>query len=132
MKDLTDLRKIAENATQSNWIPYEPGDEPGYWWVWQEDKLPWYGGIAQVSESDPGSVCQAMTTDGNNPEQDKADATHIATFDPPTILALITRLEQAEAVVARVRVVATGDPTEYGWSEAMLAVLRALDGDTRG
>lgn len=37
--------------------------------------------------------------------------------------------KQAEAAVARVREVATGDPTEYGWPEAMLAVLRALDGE---
>lgn len=181
MKDLTNLRKIAEAATQGNWIPFEPGEEPGYWWVWLEEKLPWYGGIAQVSESDPGSICQTMITDSRDPAQDKADAVHIATFDPPTVLALIARLEQAEqeakaakgvitqhiaerslethrnvgiavdeavravvqlliedpsrrareaeAVVARVREVATGDPTEYGWSEAMLAVLRALDGE---
>ncbi|PCC31409.1 hypothetical protein [Glutamicibacter sp. BW77] len=42
------------------------------------------------------------------------------------------RAREAEQSVARVREVATGDPTEYGWSEAMLAVLRALDGDNRG
>ena len=36
---------------------------------------------------------------------------------------------EAEAAVARVREVATDEPTEYGWSEAMLAVLRALDGE---
>ncbi|GGJ59154.1 ead/Ea22-like family protein [Glutamicibacter ardleyensis] len=96
MKDLTELRKIAEAATPGNWIPFEPGEEPGYWWVWLEEKLPWYGGIAQVSESDPGSVCQAMITDSRDPAQDKADATHIATFQPSTVLALIERVEAAE------------------------------------
>ena len=40
------------------------------------------------------------------------------------------QLRKTEQAVARVREVATGDPTEYGWSEAMLAVLRALDGET--
>ena len=39
------------------------------------------------------------------------------------------RAREAEAAVARVREVATDEPTEYGWSEAMLAVLRALDGE---
>ena len=96
MKDLTNLRKIAEAATQGNWIPYEPGEEPGYWWVWLEEKLPWYGGIAQVSESDPGSICQTMITDSRDPAQDKADAVHIATFQPSTVLALIERAEAAE------------------------------------
>lgn len=88
-----------------------------------------------------------------------ADGEHIDIITPETVLALLSRLEQAEQAVvlakaectrqkhqkgilfrrtteaeqqvARVREVATGDPTEYGWSEAMLAVLRALDGDTR-
>lgn len=33
------------------------------------------------------------------------DATHIATFDPPTVLALIARLREAEAKVERVEAI---------------------------
>ena len=36
-------------------------------------------------------------------ECEDADAAHVATFDPPTVLALIARLEAAEAKVEQVR-----------------------------
>ena len=42
----------------------------------------------------------------------EADAEHIATFDPPTVLALIERLERAEAAVERVRALADKFDTE--------------------
>lgn len=47
----------------------------------------------------------------------KPDATHIATFDPPTVLALLSRLEQAEAIVNQLT------PTH------LKMIRRALDGD---
>lgn len=73
-------------------------------------------------------------------------AKFIATFDPPTILALLTRLEQTEAAVARVREVLEhhtfvaddkyGDLAAsqyYGDSEleavAAKSITRALDGE---
>lgn len=158
--NLDTLRKIAE----------DPGVTAGPWFAFDR-------GIGY-------EVHHASGYELNNGHREtftKPDATHIATFDPPTVLALLSRLEQAEqeakaakgvitqhiaarslethrnvgiavdeavkavvqlliedptrrareaeAAVARVRELATGDPIEYGWSEAMLAVLRALDGD---
>lgn len=108
MKDLTDLRKIAEAAT--------PGP-------WEVDNLD------QVVRTPNYDIVHDDSCADSEEWSANTDAPFIATFDPPTVLSLITRLEQAEAAVARVREVATGDPTEYGWSEAMLAVLRALDGE---
>jgi hypothetical protein len=46
-----------------------------------------------------GEVVPATTGDGPRAQ---ANAAHIATFDPPTVLALLDRLEAAEAKVARV------------------------------
>lgn len=40
---------------------------------------------------------------------DRDDAEHIATFDPPTVLALIERVERAEAAVERVRTICVPD-----------------------
>lgn len=133
--DLARLRKVAEAATPGPWEVYDRGI--GY-------------------EVHDANGCEL--NGGMRETFTEADANHIATFDPPTVLALLSRLEAAEQelarirplfdnlsreypkecnkrvaaekVVARVREVATGDPTEYGWSEAMLAVLRALDGES--
>lgn len=73
------------------------------------------------------------------------DAKFIATFDPPTVLALLSRLEQAEQAVQRVRelhssipVVVNFDdaPTDYcdfcGDEQYPCSTIRALDGDGRG
>lgn len=63
------------------------------------------------------------------------DALHIATFDPPTVLALIARAEAAEAKVAAVRSVYAelfremDDPNHLAQSEDVLnAISFALDG----
>lgn len=146
MKDLTDLRKIAEEATPGEWVYGDNRDGLGN--KLHPAKFPGkYNPIADFEYTEDH------------------DAEFIATFDPPTVLTLLNRiadleaklsraknvagvmasrnveltacnreaqdrLEQAEAAVARVREVATGDPTEYGWFEAMFAVLRALDGES--
>lgn len=114
--NLDTLRKIAEAATQGVWERFDVTD------------LDTFGvtDLAHVlaSELETEDAVQAVATGVT-----REDAHHIATFDPPAVLALLSRLEQAEQAVQRVREVATNDPTEYGWSEAMLAVLRALDGE---
>ncbi|UAV84817.1 putative ead/Ea22-like family protein [Glutamicibacter phage BIM BV-113] len=68
-------------------------------------------------------------------EQRAKDAKFIATFDPPTVLALLTQLEQAEAQVARVRELASEfDKHEYPRGMHRFAVAkrirRALDGES--
>src|SRR5690606_964540 len=49
---------------------------------------------------------------GDQPES-PADAEHIATFDPPTVLALIARLREAEAVIEAI------DAIEPMWPRGM-------------
>ena len=130
MKDLTNLRKIAEAATPGPWVYGDNRDGLG-------NKL--------HPAKFPGKYNPIADFEYTEDE----DAEHIATFDPMTVLSLITRLEQAEAVVARVREVLEhhtfvaddkyGDlPASqyYGDSEleavAAKSIIRALDGDTRG
>ncbi|MGP5023195.1 hypothetical protein ACTXIU_16610 [Glutamicibacter arilaitensis] len=73
--NLDELRKIAE----------APDVRPGPWHVYDR-------GIGyEVHDENDYEL-----TGGMRETFDKADAEHIATFDPPTVLALITRLEQAE------------------------------------
>ena len=102
--NLDTLRKTAEAATPGPWeasdrgIGYEVHDASGY-------------------ELNSG-MRETFT---------ESDATHIATFDPSTVLALLSRLEQAEQAVQRVR-----DATNQPWVSSISAkrlVRRALDGE---
>lgn len=78
--NLDKLRQVAANATPGPWAVYDRGigyevhDANGY----------------ELN----GGMRETFT---------EADATHIATFDPPTALALIDRAERAEQAVQRVR-----------------------------
>lgn len=86
--DLVGLRAIAEAATQRDWS-------------WREDLEPIHmrtlaPGIL-VLDNDPG--CGGPWGD----EIDRANAAHIATFDPPTVISLIDRLSAAEANLLAVR-----------------------------
>ncbi|WJZ27846.1 hypothetical protein MOMMJLID_CDS0038 [Arthrobacter phage 1191A] len=127
MKDLTNLRKIAEAATPGPWVYGDNRDGLG-------NKL--------HPAKFPGKYNPIADFEYTEDE----DAEHIATFDPPAVLALLARLEQAEAVVARVREVLEhhtfvaddkyGDlPASqyYGDSEleavAAKSIIRALDGE---
>ncbi len=81
-QDLDPLRKIAEapGVTPGPWVAYDRGI--GY----------------EVHDANGYEL-----TGGMRETFDKADAEFIAAFDPLQVLALITRTEQAEAAVARVR-----------------------------
>jgi len=105
--NLDTLRKIAEAATPGPWEASDRGI--GY-------------EVHDASAYELNSGMRETFTE--------SDATHIATFDPPTVLALLSRLEQAEQAVQRVRE-AMGKP----WGSAITAkhiIRRALDGDGRG
>lgn len=150
--DLHALRKVAEAATPGPWIAHEAGEEPGNWWVWQESKLPYYGGVAEVVGRDSGTICYPEISGGHGDgEGERLDATHIATFDPPTVLTLLSRLEQAEQAVQRVRELhpitfydkwgrTSLEPASHGgWCSNCgrfdgdaCRTIRALDGDGRG
>ena len=95
--DLTKLREIAKAATPGDWgFEYageshcgEPQCCSEYW-----DNRIWAGGMV-IAESH-------CLSDG--------DAHHIATFDPPTAIALIDELERLREVVATVKAITDGTP----------------------
>ena len=82
--NLNELEAIARAAT------------PGPW-----QHLP-YGGQNQNGDYSGGSIFDA---DGDYLLSEVSDAAgaHIATFDPPTVLALIAKLREAETVIETVR-----------------------------
>ena len=88
MNELTDerlaeLRTIAEGAESQE--PWRTDDDEG--------RMVFAASGFQVYYALFGS---------NNGDAEPGDAAHIAAFDPPTVLALLDRLEAAEAKVARV------------------------------
>ena len=139
--ELKELRKIAESAT------------PGPWTLEYENSDDWEAGINDGDYphtihgprncsfdnwTDKSKIQDYLNRVTEISEMVDEDAEFIATFDPPTVLALITRLEQAGQAVARVRELAVKD------TDALLRmnirsdglylsqeILRALDGDTR-
>lgn len=78
--NLQEQLAICEKATPGPWVPYQPADDDGWWWVWQESTLPFYGGIADLSMRErAGSIAHACIKDSEaGAEQEKADATFIA------------------------------------------------------
>lgn len=80
--DLTQLRKIAVAATPGPWAWHSRQTVDGDQWA----------------VFSPRSTALANNNDGWAP-----DAAHIAAFDPPTVLALLDRLEAAEAAIQKVR-----------------------------
>lgn len=54
-------------------------DDDDPFWVWTSDYETY--------------VCSCWVAPGEDRESAKHDATHIATFDPPTVLALIERVK---------------------------------------
>lgn len=120
MIDLDELRKLAEAAT------------PGPWHFHQDD-----GTALDISE-----VCIPR------PEEDvdlsiaslleDRDGAFIAAANPATVLALLDRVERAEAATERIREAVSGHPEcdryseddviSCGWKSAYASVVAALDG----
>lgn len=138
--NLDNLRKIAEAATPGPWTVMDvndPGEGVNFIDVHQDGKS-W-----EV-------VSRRLPDRHDDRDQMSADATHIATFDPPAVLALLSRLEQAEQAAARVRELhpitfydkwgrTSLEPVGHGgWCSNCgrfdgdsCETIRALDGDTR-
>lgn len=85
-KNLDQLRQIAENATPGPWMEFHENGTPGEYEAF---------------------ICPPATgarlVDYAPRDQRDKDALYIATFDPPTVLALIERVEAAEAALASQR-----------------------------
>lgn len=143
--NLDTLRKVAEAAT------------PGPWTLEYENSDDWEAGINDGDYphtihgprncsfdnwTDKSKIQDYLNRVTEISEMVDEDAEFIATFDPTTVLALITRLEQAEAQIARVReVVHEYDPdcltcmcnSDGDCCKCTVADFQeALDGDTRG
>ncbi|MQP51172.1 hypothetical protein GEO19_22475 [Escherichia coli OP50] len=83
--DLKELRKIAEAATPGPWEWDEPSKDE---WPMEDQSL------IQSEGDEP--ILSGWGYDASGTLAEDVDRTHIATFDPPTVLALLSRLEQAE------------------------------------
>lgn len=108
---LDEIEKVAQAATDGPWSVgrYDEIDSP-------EGPL-----LAGLSVGDCGVVRWTH------------DAIHIATFDPPTVLALIARLREAEAKVERATTIARRfDKRDPMWRDMHYAakVMRALEEDS--
>lgn len=91
--NLDNLSKIAEAAT--------PGP-----WEMREENPQMDGRNFTLRVRDQAGIRMSTHCYGFN-----GDPEFIATFDPPTVLALLSRLEQAEQAVARVREAIKDAPT---------------------
>jgi len=79
-------------STTGPWIVHDMGDSTytsannkGWWWIWQESALPFYGGVMEVDHRDdfgPGGspVGVASRTDNDDGEKERADADLIVTL----------------------------------------------------
>ncbi len=112
-KNLDELRQVAERATPGPW------EREGTGVLGEREAWDLGNGPARIMKAQMPWQRERM----------EANAEHVATFDPPTVLALIDRAEAAEQAVERVREVAETSDDKY----LTMAILEALDGgDTRG
>lgn len=91
MTDLDHMEQVARAATEGPWesvVEYDPlvPDDPAYWEVVSPSHII----VADIGASMTKAECQAT-------------ATHIATFDPPTVLELIATLRTQAAQIQAVR-----------------------------
>lgn len=82
--DLNALRAVAEAATEGEWVN-DPDTLAGRVWV---KSRRWWGGM------DMEPIFQVRNSEEYG--QRAKDALHVSSFDPPTVLALLDRLETAE------------------------------------
>ncbi|WP_102158710.1 ead/Ea22-like family protein [Zhihengliuella halotolerans] len=101
--DLTALREIASAATEGpwGWTGDDPLGGPQLMTVKRVKRGNRRRPAREEFSGEP--VLDAWASQVGGIVVSKEDATHIAAFDPPTTLALINRLEDAEEAVARAR-----------------------------
>ena len=86
--DLDALAEVARKATPGDWVAYFEED---YAAVMRHDRAKSSLRVATVFNFEDGDEVDASA---------RADATHVATFDPPTVLALLAALKEARAGLA--------------------------------
>ncbi len=104
--DLSHLLEVAEGATPGSWTRLHDGEErPRKATLGGFDvtftKHPCECGQVWSDGADwPVAYCDTTEMgEGPSPDQRMANALHIATFDPPTVLALLDRLREAEGAL---------------------------------
>lgn len=161
MKDLTDLRKIAEQATPGPWHWSGNADNrqlylatwikgAGRCQVMDFERWGMQGAVPRFLDDDSLMMETAKDlmvyevarnqnlpddTPRNHPKVYRADvvdvrhpnARFMAAANPGAVLALLTRLEQVEAAVARVRAIREGDVC----SGCLDVIDEALDGEQK-
>lgn len=97
-------------ATPGPWVAhdlsdavYSPDDKTGWWWVWQESKLPYYGAVMEPTDRSPndGSIGVAAIEDNHTGVQEKADAEFIANA-PADVAYLLAELRKRNDALAKV------------------------------
>lgn len=135
--ELNELRKTAEAATPG---PWQWGPEESHWGdcgpnLETVERGPLH---ADGSQGAAAEVVGSWGHDANGISVADEDKDFIATFDPETVLALLSRLEQAEQAVQRVRElcrISEEHAQEYGdtasvYVDDLKLALRALDGES--
>lgn len=91
-RSLAELRAIAEKATPGPWL-YRPDELSDWGWVRSENR----GLFLQARHPSSEVELADHRIRGTDPWAN--DAIHIATFDPPTVLALLARIEELEGAL---------------------------------
>jgi hypothetical protein len=135
--DLSKLREVAEGATAGPWRPVHDDDPMG-------QPVCFYHGLVALVERSGQRSLSVVVDDGRTVDKAQwdANATHIATFDPPTCKALIDRVRRAEAMLGYIQEDCNSELTRRrnpGGLQAglprlagvPLSVLKALERDCR-
>lgn len=138
------IRARERAATEGPWIAkdlgsdvYNSHNKAGWWWVWQESKQPYYGGVLELdtkpdgtADFNGGNLGQAAITDNDDGVQEQADAEFMAHSreDIPWLLARVAELE-AELESAIISDIAARNP---GIDLAELRAYRREKGLARG
>lgn len=117
-------RALLEAATAGPWVVHDLGDDEytttnknGWWWVWQESKLPYYGGVLEVTRQNAGDddppghpVGIASITDGDDGQAERADA-ELIVWMRNNLSVILDELEEARAAYRKLHA-----DTQEGWA----------------
>lgn len=112
-------------STPGPWIAYDMSDDhKGWWWVWQESALPFFGGVLQIDHTDDFGdggtpVGSAERTGNRDGEQERTDAELIVTLH---------RTIDAQLAILRNQLVLA--ERGHGESTLNLDLARAILGDS--